>query len=591
MASLTLRSPLFRKLFAAALLLIVTALGATDILLTRSTADRERAHAEQKMETAARILAPSLAALDPAALESWAKDVDARTGLRVTVVDRNGLVLADSQRDASAMENHGSRPEVRAAIQGRRGTAVRHSATVDVDLCYLAIPAAVRAHEGAVLRLAMPLEQVHAATTEVDLAILRASLLAALMSLLVAYVISRAFIRRIGRVEAFAKDLARSDLSGTLPAGSDDELGSLARSLGGMAMQFREMLARLSEEAARREAILVSMVEGVLAVDRELRVTFSNDAFARAIGSRAPVAEHTPLQQLVRDPALLDLLAQVIEQGHPSRRRMSLVAANLRLFEVQAAPMGDGARRGAIAILHDVTEIDRLERVRKDFVANVSHELRTPLTAIRGYAETLLEGALEDPQYNRKFLGIICAHTVRLSDMAADLLALSELEAERDPLKAESISVTEAAESALRTVEAEAHHRGVEMVTGDLGDLHILGQRHRLEHALVNLLANAIKFNRPGGKVRLDASESDGRVRIVVSDTGIGIPSEELSRIFERFYCVDKARSRETGGTGLGLSIVKHICDKIAGTVAVESQLGKGSTFTLTFATADTARP
>jgi anti-sigma regulatory factor (Ser/Thr protein kinase) len=224
-----------------------------------------------------------------------------------------------------------------------------------------------------------------------------------------------------------------------------------------------------------------------------------------------------------------------------------------------------------------VTDVEHLERVRKDFVANISHELRTPLAAIRGYAETLLDGAAQDPAANRKFLEIICRNTVRLGDMASDLLALSEMESEREPPPAEKVSVREAAAAALAAVENEAVARHVDVFAGAIEDVHVMGQRFRLEHALVNLLANGIRFNRAGGEVRLAAILVGDRVRITVSDTGIGIPFQDLPRIFERFYCVDKARSRETGGTGLGLAIVKHAAERMAGTVTVESRPGKDS--------------
>jgi two-component system phosphate regulon sensor histidine kinase PhoR len=324
-------------------------------------------------------------------------------------------------------------------------------------------------------------------------------------------------------------------------------------------------------------------VEGVLAVDRDLRVTFCNSSFARAVQAREPLPERLPVVEAVRDPQLLDLLRTVISTGEPERRRLTLAAAAGRFFDVQGAPVGQRPALGAIAVLHDVTEVERLERVRRDFVANISHELRTPLAAIRGYAETLLDGASEDPAHNRKFLEVICRNTVRLGDMASDLLALSELEAERQPPPAERVSVREAIGTALRAVESEAVERGVDVFPDAIEDVHVKGQRFRLEHALVNLLTNAIRFNRPGGEVRVEAAAAGGEVRIRVSDTGIGIPYQELPRIFERFYCVDKARSRETGGTGLGLAIVKHVAEKMSGTVSVESRLGQGSVFTLQF--------
>jgi two-component system phosphate regulon sensor histidine kinase PhoR len=575
--------PLLRKLLLAALVLILVALGAADVFLTRYTANRELQYAEQQMQGQTRILAPALAAIQPAALAAWVEQTGRQTGARVTVIGRNGAVLADSQHDASTMDNHAARPEVRQALAGRMGTSVRHSATLDADLCYLAVPAAVSGNPTVVLRLAVPLQRIKFSIAEVRWLILRASLVAAGFALAIAYFISRAFTRRVRRIQAFAGELVNAEYSGSLATESEDELGSLARSLRGMADQFRAMLRRLSDESARRQAILDSMVEGVLAVDADLRVTFSNGSFARAVRAPGPISGGTPLLDVVREPALLDLLKTVLSTGQPSRQRVTLVAARARVFDVQTAPLDEAPRKGAIAILHDVTELERLERVRKDFVANVSHELRTPLASIRGYAETLLDGALEDPGNNRKFLEIISRNTFRLEQLALDLLSLSELEADREAPPAERVAVGEVARSAMRTVEGEAATRGVNLMLGEMGDWRVMGQSRRLEQVFLNLLYNAIKFNRPGGEVWLEARQVDGRVRITVSDTGIGIPSEDLPRIFERFYCVDKARSRETGGTGLGLSIVKHTVEKMSGSVSVESRLGKGSVFTLEF--------
>ncbi len=584
MGSSTVHSPIFRKLLLASLLLILISLVSADFLVTRYTGARERSHAEQLMEQAARILKPELAAADPVTLQEWARQADVRAGARVTVIARDGVVLADSQHDPETMENHGTRPEVVEALKGRIGTAVRHSATMHTDLYYLAVPAAVRGRDAAqLLRFAVPLETVGDSIAEVRWLILRVSALAGLLSLMVAYFVARAFSRRIRRIQSFANELVKGDLSGTLAAEADDELGSVAHSLREMAEQFRAMLDRLSGEGAQRQAILDSMVEGVLAVDRQMHVTFHNDALARALRLRDPIPERLPLLQLMRDPPLIELLTRVLTTAKPARMRLTLSGAGGRVFEAQAAPLDSNARSGAIAILHDITELEHLERVRKDFVANLSHELRTPLAAIRGYADTLLDGGLEDKENNRKFLEIISAHTVRLADMASDLLALSELESERTPIPAERLSVRQAIEAAMRTVEMEARNRVVKMWADDIEDVAIMGQKYRLEHALVNLLANAIKYNKPGGEVRVQAALAGDLVRITVKDTGIGISSEELPRIFERFYCVDKARSRATGGTGLGLSIVKHIAERMSGTVRVESQIGKGSEFTLLF--------
>ena len=369
---------------------------------------------------------------------------------------------------------------------------------------------------------------------------------------------------------------------------ADDELGVLGRSLSRVPPRVRELVQKVSLESQRREAILAGMVEALFAVDQDLKVVFCNDAFARVAGVPAGIGPGTPLVLIVRDPAVVDLLRHVLHTGQPARRRLQLGSSEGPWFEVNVAPLAMAAGGGAIALLHDITELERLERVRKDFVANVSHELRTPLTAIRGYAETLLDGALEDGQNRRRFVEVIETHAIRLNNIAADLLALSELDngAGAGAEAPRPVLVQSAVESAMRTVEPAAAERRVHLVSGAFDDIEILGYRMRLEQALVNLIDNAVKFNRPDGEVRVEAERTgNGHTRIVVSDTGIGIPSSDLPRVFERFYRVDRARSREMGGTGLGLSIVRHAVEQMKGTVTVESELGKGSRFVITLPT------
>ncbi len=413
-------------------------------------------------------------------------------------------------------------------------------------------------------------------------AIIAAVCVAFIVALFAAWLGARTLIRRIVRARASAEDLFRADMVALSPSpDAQDELGALARSLRRAAGEWQGLLARLELESARREAILKSMAEGVLAVDDGLRVVFCNESFARLVGARLPIPSRLPLLDLARDPSLTGMLAQVIKTGAPSKQTIQLAAAGSRVFEVHAAPLAEATYTGAIAILHDITDLERLERVRTDFVANVSHELRTPLTAIRGYAETLLDSGVEGE--TRKFLEIILNHSIRLNNIASDLLILSELESGRSQPEQDAVPAGEIVDSALRAVESEASARQVRLVRGRVEELSLAGSRRRIEQAMINLLSNAVKFNRPGGSVRVDAEHSrEGKACITVSDTGVGIPSEDLSRIFERFYRVDKARSSEVGGTGLGLSIVKHAVERMGGHVRVESQLGKGSTFTVT---------
>jgi two-component system phosphate regulon sensor histidine kinase PhoR len=575
-------SPIFRKLLGSAFVLIALTLAVLDFYLSRYTSRREVLEVQQRLTAEARVLAAEAPNLPLEGMQEWAKSASLRAQSRVTVIDPQGIVLADSDSDPKSMENHANRPEIQAAYQNRTGSAIRRSRTLGHDLCYLAIPLEYQGRSGYVLRLALPLENLDKAIAAVRWRILNASLVATFAALVIAYFFSRSFTRRIGRLRAYAEGLVKVSFTEPPLPDADDELGALARSLNLTASQLHDLVDRLSLESARREAILTSMVEGVLAVDPDLKITFYNASFARAVGARAQIPERSPLVDVVRDPVLRDILARVVATGETLKQRLQLPAAEGRAFEVQAAPLRVAGGRGAIAILHDITDLERLERVRKDFVANVSHELRTPLTAIRGYTETLLEGALEDQENNRKFLEIIKTHAIRLNSIASDLLALSELESGKATAEQARISVRAALDAALRTMEAEARGRGVKLIRGQVEEVAVLGERVHLEQALLNLLSNAVKFNRPDGEVRVEVKRThDDEVSVTIADNGIGIPSADLPRLFERFYRVDKARSREVGGTGLGLSIVKHIVERMHGRVTVESQLGKGSVFTI----------
>jgi two-component system phosphate regulon sensor histidine kinase PhoR len=408
------------------------------------------------------------------------------------------------------------------------------------------------------------------------------SAVVALSGLLVVWLVSRAFARRINGLAGFVDGILDRGADANRLQTSDDELGSLARSLSRMAPRIAELVSRLSLELTRREAVLASMTEAVLAVDAQLNVTFCNHSFQQAVGGHH-TAEGVPLIRIVRDPGLFRVLKQVVDSGETLRERLQLSATEARTFEVCAAPLSNSTSRGAIAILYDITPRERLERVKRDFIANVSHEFRTPLATIRGYAETLLDGGLEDRQNRRKFVEIIQANGVRLNNIASDLLTLSELEAGRPEPEPGPISVSGAVYGAVHAIEPAASLRGLTLSAGPIPDVHILGYGIRFEQALLNLLDNAVKFNRENGEVRVEVRPvAEDRIEISVADTGVGIPPEDLSRVFERFYRVDKARSRQVGGTGLGLSIVKHAIEQMNGSIAVESRLGSGTRFTIT---------
>lgn len=406
--------------------------------------------------------------------------------------------------------------------------------------------------------------------------------------LLFAYLLARRWSQRLKRLETFIEALPSAEVE--LPEDGPPELKDLSRAMRASAERVRHVVAQASLESSRRETILAGMAEGVLAVDERMRVVFCNDAFAYSFNTRKPVSEGLPLYEVVREPALREILEFVVQSGAADKSRFRSSSAGGRWFEAHALPLGDPPKAGAIAVLHDITDIRHQEQVRKDFVADVSHELRTPLASIRGYAETLLDGGLEDTANSRRFVEIILNHAIRLNNIASDLLVLSELDSDAPPVPPERVALLEVIESALHTVENNAVAREVRLVRKQCEDCSVMGYRFRLEQVLVNLFDNAVKFNRPGGEVAVECGFIDNRqVRIVISDTGIGIPSGDLKRIFERFYRVDKARSRPVGGTGLGLSIVKEVVERMGGTVAVESQLGRGTSFSISLPAASGA--
>jgi two-component system phosphate regulon sensor histidine kinase PhoR len=579
---MSLTSPIFRKLLIAAFVLMAGTLLGLNFYLTRFTVKLQTENIQKRLRTEAEILAADLASVPRSDLDQWARQSAARARAHVAVIDPQGKVLVDSSDLATVSSSRADLAEVQSALAGSVGTAVRKEQTLNEDYFYLAVPLRYLGQPGYALQLSVPLTDVRMATEALHQEIWTATLIALFLALVIAYLFSRSFTRRVNSLKLFAENLDKVPTGARAWLRGNDELSELGRSLDRTGARLRELFERLTLESARRESILASMVEGVVAVDRDLRITFCNESFRRMVAATVPISERQSLLEVLRDPELLAMFSRVLESRQPVKRRVRLAGAEGRSFEVQVAPLAGAVQAGAIAIFYDITDLERLERVRRDFVANVSHELRTPLTAISGYAETLLEGGLEDPENNRKFVEIIKSHATRLSNITSDLLALSELEAEKPIGEARPVSVGAAVETALKMIEPTAQLRDVKIIRGPLEEAEVLAERGQLEQALMNLLDNAVKFNRRGGEVRVGvAHEGKGKVQITVADTGIGIPSTDLSRIFERFYRVDKARSREMGGTGLGLSIVKHIVERMNGTITVESQLGRGSTFTI----------
>ncbi len=602
-----MRLRLFWQLGLTYLALLLAVLVAVD-LYTASALRREYLHAAYDQLDAigrvARARPPQLPAPgsppgpDFDSLHMWVTAMSA-SGDRVTVIAADGRVLADSGHDPETMENHAGRPEIRDAFASGEGRAVRHSTTLDRDLVYLALrhpsDGAGAAVPAVVLRFAVPLKQVDAALAEFRLRLWGATLLILVVTGGVALVASRSFTARVHRIQDLARRVANGDFHPLPLDRSRDELNDLARALNETAGHLDQTIRSLTGERNRSSAILRSMVEGVAVMDAAGRMVFSNDAFTRILGPDATAAEGRPLVETTRQTELLDVARRALAGSEIVRSEVTVGTLRPRTFAVTAAPIlapevsaessGAAARApaaaaGAVLVLHDISEQRRLERVRRDFVANVSHELRTPLTAIQGFAETLLAGAIDDRENRVRFLEIIRDHAKRLARLTDDLLKLSQIEAEKMELEMRPVSVPDLIEACLQTTRLRAAQKQQTLQSECPAGLPpARGDRSRLTEVLQNLLDNAVQYTPPGGHIRVSASAVGGEIILTVSDNGIGIPEADQGRIFERFYRVDAARSRELGGTGLGLAIARHIVEAHGGRIWVKSTVGEGSDF------------
>jgi two-component system phosphate regulon sensor histidine kinase PhoR len=391
---------------------------------------------------------------------------------------------------------------------------------------------------------------------------------------------ARSLSRRIRSLEAFSQRVAGGDFRPFETAKRGDELDDLARAFNATAARLAETIRVLSDERNREATILGSMIEGVAVISARERVLYSNRAFSQILDLEGQAVEDRPLIEVVRHTVLLAVIKQALQAEKQESSEIVVGTVRPRSFAVTATPVRAGGASGAVLVLHEISELRRLERVRQDFVANVSHEFRTPLTAIQGFAETLLGGALEDPANRRRFVEIIRDHASRLARLTEDLLELSRIEAGQLKLEFQPVSVDQLVTSCMETASVKAGPKQLNLKT-DLppGLPQVRGDANRLQEVLQNLLDNAVQYTASGGTISVQAARSGDQVIITVTDTGIGIPQAEQSRIFERFYRVDAARSREAGGTGLGLSIARHIVEVHGGHIWVESAVGEGSRF------------
>ncbi len=538
-------------------------------------------------------------AASPDQVRAFVTRAAAPTQSRVTLIAPDGRVLGDSDveaRDLGRLENHRERLEVREALQGRIGHDLRRSVSVSAPLLYVAVPVEDGRRVIGVLRTALPLAAVTSSYAALHRVMLAGAFVALAVALGIGLFVARRVTRPVVQMQAIARRMSEGHFDVRAPVSSVDEIGALGRALNVMLARLREKIGDLEHERARSNAILDGMVEGVIAVDGHDSIIRMNERARAMLGVGTGRGELKPFLEVVRNADLHEIFREcrAAAAGAPVRRELVLRHPMPRRLQVNAVPLRlAGEETGAVMVLHDVTELRRLEAVRTEFIANVSHELRTPLTAIQGYLETLLTGALEEPEHARRFLEVAFRHTERLGRLLNDLTDLSNIELGKITLRAGPVHLEDVTNSALAIVRPRADSSEVTLET-DLvpASITVYADHDRLAQILINLVDNAVKYTRAGGRVTVRARSLDtGRVEIAVADTGIGIPHADLPRITERFYRVDKARSRELGGTGLGLAIVKHLVAAHGGELSIESEVERGTTVRFTVPASTAAVP
>jgi two-component system phosphate regulon sensor histidine kinase PhoR len=584
---------LFWRIFATYLIVVILSTFAVGLFAVRSARSFYVDRIEEELEQRAALVGDEILALRAAGggdrLQALVTRMGAVSDTRVTIIGTGvdgypvGAVVAESDEDPEVMSNHAARPEFREAAAGNVGRAVRRSETLGEEMMYVAVPVESDGVVAAVVRTALPLARVDETVDRLAWSMVAVAALVSLIAAPIGWFVARRITRPMHALTEGAERFAAGDLGRRLDVPATAEFAAVAESLNRMASELDDKLRSLTRERNEREAVLESMVEGVLAVDPDHRILTLNTAAAGLLGVDPAEVQGAAIEEAVRNPELQRVVAAAVSgQGpvevdltvHVGGREQYLQASGALLYAQ------GGEVVGAVVVLNDVTRLRRLEAVRRDFVANVSHELKTPVTSIKGFAETLVDGAIDDPEAARRFLRIISGQADRLNSIIEDLLALSALEESKGArVDLQEIGLRDVLAVAADVCSPKADAKGISLVVECPQGLYVDANPPLLEQAVVNLLDNAVKYSPEGTTVRIMAAADDGEVVIAVSDEGQGVSREHLPRLFERFYRVDKARSRDLGGTGLGLSIVKHVTQVHGGRVSVDSVIGRGSTF------------
>jgi two-component system phosphate regulon sensor histidine kinase PhoR len=511
-------------------------------------------------------------------LEALAQRLGEQIGARITIINKDGVVLADSEEDPATLDNHSNRPEVIDALSKGTGSSIRYSATLHYNMMYVAVPINSNGGVVGIARVALPLTQIDKSLAHVNRIIIIGAVIAAVIAILLAFQMLRITTGPVKKLTQLSKKMAQGELDQEIQITSRDEVGELARAFNQMAARLKEMVALVTNERDMMATILSNIDDAIFMVDRDSKVTTMNQAAERISQTQTNKALGHTFIEVVRDHELNEVLQHCLSTGKQQTGAVE-IKPQKQLLSVIATPLSGDS--GCLVHIRDLTELRRLEMIRQDFISNISHELRTPIASVKALAETLNEGAIEDPSVAKDFLSRINVEADKLAQMVQELGELSRIESGEAPLQKRHINIANAIEHAVDRLKAQSDRAGLNLDTNIPPTLpKVMVDEARVEQVLVNLIHNAIKFTPSGGRISISAKVRDNDILVSVADTGVGIPADDLPRIFERFYKADKSRSG--GGTGLGLAIAKHIVEAHGGRIWAESVEGKGSTFNFT---------
>ncbi|KGA97848.1 alkaline phosphatase [Alkalihalobacillus alcalophilus ATCC 27647 = CGMCC 1.3604] len=519
-------------------------------------------------------------------IQEFTNNVSHELDVRVTIILSDGEVIGESSTDPELMENHLERPEIIELLTGESGKQIRYSTTVENELLYMAVPVMEGSEKVGIVRLGLPTSDIHAMNRNMWTFLIISFSLAAVVIFLVIYRITSQMIRPIESVTDVANELAKGNFKARTVEGNQDEIGQLTKSVNVLASNLEHITNRHQLQKERMETLIENMGSGLILINMRGDISLINKTCRDIFQENTDKWDHKLYHDVIGHKEIIQLIQSVFMTEEKIRKQITFEKhLEIKHYDVHGAPVisHKGSFKGIALVMHDITELKKLEQVRKDFVANVSHELKTPVTSIKGFSETLLDGAMHDEAYREKFLHIIWKESERLQGLIHDLLELSKIEQHFFQLNWSKLNMAVAVEEAVTLLKEKALDKSIQLEMHLEGHFEMEGDFERIKQIAINLISNAITYTPAEGKIDVYLKGYDDFVEWKVEDTGIGISEQECPRIFERFYRVDRARSRNSGGTGLGLAIVKHLVEAHHAQIEVESELGKGTTFSMKF--------